>query len=243
MNLEMLNRGTQRDTPLWQSTNMADLTNHVAVITGASGALGEWVTKAFLAAGAQVLAMGHGKGMIEADLSDANSAQAAMKQAQAAHGRIDSLIHLVGGFAGGADLANENPSTFDAMFNTNVRTTFNVIRAVTPIMRAASHGSIVLTASRSAVEPSPNAALYGAAKAAVVSLARSAAAENAKFSITVNAVMPGTMDTRANRAAMPTADYSTWVDPQQVAQLMTFLASPAARSINGAAIPILGKQS
>src|ERR1700742_4193842 len=115
---------------------MANLTNHVSVITGASGALGEWVTKTFLTAGAQVIAIGRNE-QIDADLSSADSAQAAMKEALAVHSRIDSLIHLVGGFAGGPDLADETPSTFDAMFDTNVRTTFNVIRAVTPIMRAA----------------------------------------------------------------------------------------------------------
>jgi len=227
---------------MWQSTDMADLANHVAVITGASGALGEWVTKAFLGAGARVIGIGRSE-KIEADLSSADSAQAALQQAHSIHGQIDSLIHLVGGFAGGVDLADESPATFDAMFDTNVRTTFNVIRAVIPIMRRANHGSIVLTASRSAVEPSPNSALYGAAKAAVISLARSAAAENSKFGITVNAVMPGTMDTAKNRAAMPAADYSTWVKPSQVAELMVFLASPAAQSITGAAIPILGKQA
>ncbi len=149
---------------------MADLTNHVAVITGASGALGEWVTKAFLAAGARVIGIGRNE-QIETDLSSADSAQAAITRAHAIHGQIDSLIHLVGAFAGGADLADESPATFDAMFDTNVRTTFHVIRAVTPIMRAASRGSIVLTASRSAAEPSPQAALYGASKAAVISLA------------------------------------------------------------------------
>lgn len=222
---------------------MADLTNHVAVITGASGALGEFVTKAFRASGAQVIAIGRGPDAIEADLTNADSTQAAIQQAHAANGQIDSLIHLVGGFAGGPDLADESPATFDAMFNLNVRTTFNVIRAVTPIMRAASHGRIILTASRSAIEPSPHAALYAASKAAVVSLARSAAAENTQHNITVNAVMPGTMDTLTNRAAMPTADYSTWVKPSHVADLMTFLASPAALSITGAAIPILGAQA
>jgi NAD(P)-dependent dehydrogenase (short-subunit alcohol dehydrogenase family) len=219
---------------------MANLNGHVAAITGVSGDLGGWVKQAFLDAGADVVGIARSNAEISADLSSADSAITAMKAAHAVHGRIDSLIHLVGGFAGGVELADEAPATFDTMFDVNVRSAFYAIRAVTPLMRAAGQGRMVLVASRAAAEPSPHAALYGASKAALVALTRSVAAENRQHRITVNAVMPGTMDMPKNRAAMPKADYSKWVKPSQVAEVIVFLASSAAESISGAAIPVFG---
>jgi NAD(P)-dependent dehydrogenase (short-subunit alcohol dehydrogenase family) len=219
---------------------MANLNGHVAAITGVSGDLGVWVRQAFIAAGAEVVGIARHKAEIEADLSSADSTITAMKAAHAVHGRLDSLIHLVGGFAGGAELADEGPAAFDAMFDVNVRSAFYAIRGVTPLMRAAGQGRIVLVASRAAIEPSPHAALYGASKAALVALTRSVAAENRQHRITANVVMPGTMDMPKNRAAMPTADYSKWVKPSQVADVIVFLASSAADSISGASIPIFG---
>jgi NAD(P)-dependent dehydrogenase (short-subunit alcohol dehydrogenase family) len=220
---------------------MADLNGHVAAITGVSGDLGGSVRKAFLAAAAVVVGIGRSaSNEIKADLSSGDSAIAAMKAAHAVHGRLDSLIHLVGSFAGGVELADEAPATFDAMFDVNVRSAFYAIRAVTPLMCSAGQGRMVLVASRAAVEPSPHAALYGASKAALVALTRSVAAENRQHRITANVVMPGTMDMPKNRAAMPKADYSKWVKPSQVADVIVFLASSAAESISGAAIPIFG---
>lgn len=226
-----------------------NLNDHVAVVTGASGGLGTWVTRALLDAGAKVIGIarkmsstpGEFSG-INADLNSSESAIAAINQAHSVHGRINSLIHLVGAFAGGAGLEFDAPSTFDAMFDANVRSAFYVARAVIPLMRAAGHGRLVLTASRAAIEPSPGVALYGASKAALVALTRSIAAENGKHGITANVVLPGTMDTPTNRSAMPNADYSKWVKPSQVAELMAFLVSPAADSINGAAIPVFGSE-
>jgi NAD(P)-dependent dehydrogenase (short-subunit alcohol dehydrogenase family) len=203
--------------------------------------LGEWVRQAFLAAGADVVGIGRSSTVeIKADLSSADSAIAAMKAAHAVHGRLDSLIHLVGAFAGGVELADDVPATFDEMFDVNVRSAFYAIRAVTPLMRAAGQGRMVMVASRAAVEPSPNAALYGASKAALVALTRSVAAENRQHRITANVVMPGTMDTPKNREAMSGADYSKWVQPSQVAELIVFLASSGAESISGASIPVFG---
>jgi NAD(P)-dependent dehydrogenase (short-subunit alcohol dehydrogenase family) len=220
---------------------MANLNGHVAAITGVSGDLGGWVRQAFVAAGADVVGIARGDDAeIRADLSSADAAISALKAAHAVHGRLDSLIHLVGGFAGGVELADDTPATFDAMFDVNVRSAFYAIRAATPLMRAAGQGRMVLVASRAAIEPSSHAALYGASKAALVSLTRSVAAENRQHGITANVVMPGTMDMPKNRTAMPGADFSKWVKPSQVAEVIVFLASSAAESISGAAIPIFG---
>jgi NAD(P)-dependent dehydrogenase (short-subunit alcohol dehydrogenase family) len=227
---------------------MADLHQHVAVITGASGALGEWVSKAFLEAGARLVgiarqtkASSENIRWVAGDLTSPGGASEAIEAAHGVHKRIDSLIHLTGAFAGGKAFADTEPEAFDAMFDVNVRSAFLAIRAAVPHMRAAGAGRIVLTASRAALEPAPQAALYAASKAALVSLARTAAAEEAKHGITVNAVLPGTMDTDKNRAAMPGADFSKWVKPADVAALMVHLVSPAGAAITGAAIPVLGR--
>lgn len=210
--------------------------------------MGEWVTKAFLDAGARVIGIVRNAKAssaditwIAGDLTSAEGASAAIESAHGVHKRIDSLIHLAGAFAGGKALADTEPDGFDAMFNVNVRSAFLTIRAAVPHMRAAGSGRVVLTASRAALEPAPHAALYAASKAALVSLARTVAAEEAASGITANAVLPGTMDTAPNRAAMPVADFTKWVKPSDVAALMVHLASPAGGAITGAAIPVLGR--
>ena len=129
------------------------------------------------------------------------------------------------------------------MMNLNVRSAFNIFRAVIPRMRAAGRGRIVAIASRAAAEPAANIAAYGASKAALLSLVRSAAAENKDVGITVNAILPGTMNTVANRKADPKADFSRWIPPKDVADLVVFLTSNAAAQITGAAIPIYGREA
>ena len=226
---------------------MTDLKEHVAVITGASGGLGTWVTQAFVNAGARIIGIARAaapaQGLftgVGADLTSAEGARLAIDEAWSIHGRIDSLIHLVGSFAGGASVAESDPSTFSGMFDVNVRSAFYVMRAVLPHMREAYRGTLVMTGSKAAIEPSPGAGLYAASKAALLSLTRTVAAENSNRGITANIVLPGTMDTPANREAMPGADFSSWVRPADVAALIVHLVSPAGAAINGAAIPVFG---
>ena len=109
-------------------------------------------------------------------------------------------------------------------------------------MRAQSNGRILAIGSRAAAEPSPLSGSYSASKAALVALIRSIAAENRDRDISANIVLPGTMDTPANRAAIPGADPARWVRPEQVAELLVHLASDAASGVNGAAIPIYGRE-
>jgi NAD(P)-dependent dehydrogenase (short-subunit alcohol dehydrogenase family) len=129
------------------------------------------------------------------------------------------------------------------MMDLNVRSAFNIFRAVIPRMRAAGRGRIVAIASRAAAEPAANIAAYGVSKAALLSLVRSAAAENKDVGITVNAILPGTMNTVANRKADPKADFSRWIPLKDVADLVVFLTSNAAAQITGAAIPIYGREA
>jgi NAD(P)-dependent dehydrogenase (short-subunit alcohol dehydrogenase family) len=126
------------------------------------------------------------------------------------------------------------------MMNLNVRTSFHMFRAVLPLMRAQAAGRILAIGARAAGEPSPMSGLYAASKAALVSLIRSVAAENADHKITANVILPGTMDTPGNRAAMPKADFAQWVPTSQVASMLVHLAGDDASAVNGAVIPIYG---
>jgi NAD(P)-dependent dehydrogenase (short-subunit alcohol dehydrogenase family) len=157
--------------------------------------------------------------------------------------RIDALIHVMGGFAGGQPIQETDDATWDLMMNLNLRAAFQIFRAVLPHMRKAGRGRIVAIAGRAAVEPSANIAAYSASKAGLVSLVRTAALENKELGITANSILPGTMDTEGNRKSDPHADPSRWVPPKMVADLAVFLASDAAAQITGAAIPVYGQEA
>ena len=224
------------------------LEGKAVVITGATGGLGTAVTAAFLEAGADVAAVDRKADggetdhyiAIAADLTTLEGAQAAARGAIEQWGRIDVLVQLVGGYAGGKSVADSDDDAFDQMMNINLRTAFHMFRAVLPLMRAQGGGRILAIGSRAAVEPSPLSGLYAASKAALVSLVRAIAAENADHKITANLILPGTMDTPGNRAAMPKADFTQWVPTQQVASMLVQLAGDDASAVNGAVIPIFG---
>jgi NAD(P)-dependent dehydrogenase (short-subunit alcohol dehydrogenase family) len=223
----------------------------VIVVTGANGGLGMSVTQALLDAGATVVGVSPNMRQdtfknpnffpIAASLSTRDAADSAIQQVVARFGRIDALVHLVGGFAGGKSLEETDDSVFDKMSDLNLRSAFLAIRSVLRHMRAAKSGRIIAIGSRAAVEASPGAAVYAAFKAALVSMIRSIAVENKDAGISANIILPGTMDTPANRAADPNADVSKWVDPKQVAGLISWLVSDAASQINGAVIPVYGR--
>ena len=222
----------------------------VTVITGASGGLGRSVTEAFLAGGARVV--GVSRSIKQADfahpqfvampleLESGEAASGLAADVAERFGRIDALVHVMGGFAGGQSVAETDDTTLEQMLDINFRAAFYIIRAVLPAMRRAGNGRILAVASRQAVEPGAMVAAYSASKAALVALVRSVALENRDRGITANTVLPGTMDTPANRAGDPKADRSRWVQPAHVAELLVFLASEAGASINGAAIPVYG---
>ena len=230
---------------------MPDLKDKVAIITGAKGGLGTYVTGAFLAADATVIGVSRSIQpsdfpqanfvAMPAELSTGDAASAVAHNVLARFRKIDILVHLMGGFAGGKPVAETDDATFDRMLEINLRSAFYMARAVIPLMRARGAGRIVAIGSRAAVEPQPMIAAYSASKAALVSLVRTVAAENKDRAITANIILPATMDTPANRAADPHADFSKWVDPRQVASLALWLASDAASQVSGAVIPVYGK--
>jgi len=232
---------------------MSELAKQVVLITGAKGGLGTHVTRAFLAAGATVV--GTSRAIADSDFADPHftaipadltDAQVARKLADGVVGRfqkIDALVHVMGGFAGGKSIAETDDSTWDKMMSVNLRSGVNILRAVIPHMRRAGRGRIVVIGSRQAVEPAPGLSAYNASKAALVSLVRTAALENKDLDITANVILPSTMNTEANRNAEPKADPSKWVQPERVAALTVFLVSDSGAQINAAAIPVYGQDA
>jgi len=126
------------------------------------------------------------------------------------------------------------------MYTLNARTAFIISRAVVPAMLEQHYGKIIHVAARAGMQAGKNASAYGAAKGAVVRLTESLAAELKTHGINANCILPGIIDTPQNREAMPKADFSTWVSPEDIAKVVLFLASDAARPIHGAAIPVYG---
>ncbi len=225
---------------------MAELTGRVALITGASGGLGSAVVEAFAEAGAELATVQRSGGRagvfsIAADLTAPAEAARVVTAVRARFGRLDIVVHLVGGFEGGIPIGETDDGMWQRMFNLNVNSAFYLLRAALPAMLEAGHGRVLSVGSRTAVEPAATLSAYGASKAALVSLVRTAALEVRGRGVTANAVLPSVIDTPANRAASPAADASRWVAPSSIARLLRWLASDAAADVNGAVIPIYGQ--
>ena len=222
-----------------------------ALVTGADGGLGMHVTKALLDAG--FLVAGLAPKIKQSDFDNSrftalpsrlDSPEAAKRSADAVitkFGKIDVLAHLVGGFAGGPSVAETDDTTFRRMFEMNVDSAFHILRAVLPHMQKAGNGRIIAIGSRAAESPGAGVGAYSASKAALVSLIRTIAVENKDSGITANVILPGTIDTPANRKAMPKADITNWVQPAAIASLIVWLASDAAGDMTGAVIPLYGR--
>jgi NAD(P)-dependent dehydrogenase (short-subunit alcohol dehydrogenase family) len=232
---------------------MSDNEMKTILITGAKGGLGTFVTNAFLKSGAFVIGASQSIAdndfphdnffAIPGELSHPENAQTLIDTTLSKRGRIDALVHLIGAFAGGQPVVATDDATLEKMLDINFRCAFYLIRAVLPHMRARREGRIVAIGSKAAVEPQTLVGAYAASKAALVSLVRTIARENGDLGIAANVVLPGTMDTPANRAAMATADFSKWVQPGQVAQLLVHLACGNASQISGAVIPVYGSEA
>ncbi len=217
------------------------------LITGANGGLGRAVVEAFLGTGATVYGADlawkqqpHSNPRfhpIEANLLDAAECERVAKLAAP----VDALLHLVGGFSGGQPVAETSDETWEKMLGLNLRSAYSIFRAVLPGMVKAGKGRIVAVGARAALEPMANFAAYCVSKAALVALVKTVALEVKDSGITANVVLPSVIDTPANRAAMPSADASKWVTAESIAGLLVWLASDAARDVNGAAIPIYGR--
>ena len=220
---------------------MGQFTGRVVLITGASGGLGTAVTQAFQDAGATVAAVSRTGSEISADLTQSDEATRVVEAVRARFGRLDVLLHLAGAFEGGTPVAQTTDAVWNRMVDLNLNAAFYSVRAALAPMIEAGYGRIVAIGSKTAVEPVATLAAYGASKAALVALSRTVALEVKRSGVTANVVLPTVIDTPANRAADPKADFSRWVKPESIARLLLWLASEEAADVNGSVVPIYGR--
>jgi NAD(P)-dependent dehydrogenase (short-subunit alcohol dehydrogenase family) len=234
---------------------MIELSDKVALITGAAGNLGRATAQSFLQAGARVVLIDRAPARLRdlyrrlrdsadhrlaegIDVADPAAVAELVDDVATRFGRIDALVNTAGTYRGGKPVDEEDLDTWDLLFEVNLRTTLVMCRAVIPVMRDAGGGRIVNVAARSALAAGANSVAYAASKSAVLRLTEGLAKELEPARIAVNCVLPGTLDTPQNRKAMPDADTSRWVAPEAVAAAILFLASDAARAVSGAALPV-----
>ncbi|HST61870.1 MAG TPA: SDR family oxidoreductase [Longimicrobium sp.] len=225
----------------------------VALITGGAGGLGRACVDLFLqdgwrvavpthhsADGLQELAAEHGDRLtwFEADLASEEGAARAVQQTTEWAGRLDAVVHTVGGYAWTGPLHESPVDAWDRMMDINLRSAFLIARAALPEL--GEGGSLVFVSSRAALQGRKGHAAYAVSKAALLTLVE-AIAEEQKGRARANAVLPGTIDTPTNRKAMPDAKWDTWTQPEEIARVILFLASPASAPVSGAAVPVYGE--
>jgi len=228
----------------------------VTLITGAGGALGSVVSHRFMDAGARLVIcdmlahkmeeMGRefgGERCIaeRVDVTDADQVQGLVRRALERFGRIDILLNIVGGHFGSAPVAELSEEDFDKAISVNLKSAFLMCRAVVPHMTAQRWGRIINVGARAGLAGRARAAAHAASKGGVILLTETLAEEVRDHGVTANVIVPGFLDTPANRRDEPDADYGRWVPPEHVAETMLFLCSPEAQSITGARIPVFNR--
>ncbi len=236
---------------------MSEFNDSTILITGAAGNLGRAVAQAFAEQGANLalvdldetglkacaayLPEGTAYEVIATNLLEAASVEAMRDAALEAFGKVDVLANIAGGFRMGPPLQDTPDRDWDLMMNLNARSVFYTCRALLPQMLERGSGRIVNISARAALQAKGRMGPYCASKAAAKTLTESLAMENKTTGITVNCILPGTIDTPQNRADMPDADFTSWVPPAAIADVILFLASDAARCVTGAAVPVYGR--
>ena len=236
---------------------MSEFNEKVILITGAAGNLGHAVAKTFASQGAHLALLDlsteglqhivdtcEGQASAETfvtNLIDPASVDDSIAKVIDTFGQIDVLANVAGGFTMGPLIQDTDDKDWDFMMNLNVRSVFHTCRRVIPEMLSNGGGRIINVSARAAEQGKGRMGPYCASKAAVLTLTESLAAENKYDNINVNCILPGTIDTPQNREAMPEADFSHWVPPAALADVILFLASNAARCVTGAAIPVYGQ--
>ena len=230
----------------------------VFVVTGGTGGLGSAVARRLLDEGARVHvtwivaeeadafqsslgATAASCTLHEVDVLDEDSVTRFVARLIGSEGRIDGLCNLVGGYIGGMSVVETDLARWDFLFNLNVRSALTMCKHIVPHLRAGGGGKIVNVSARRALQGAGGLSAYSAAKAGVLRLTETLAAEVIDDNIQVNAILPSTIDTAQNRAASPDADYSNWVSPVAIAAVVAFLCSPEAGIITGSGIPVYGR--
>ena len=236
----------------------AQLTDKVVIVTGSVGNLGLATARACQEAGAKTVLVDRSNDRLRenfpdlvdspdhlfaggVDLTNPDSLSHMALSAVEQFGRIDALVNTVGAYRGGKPVHEMDLADWDFLFGVNVRTTLLCCRAVIPQMLHQGNGKIVNVGSRDGLMGSAGYSAYSASKSAVLRLTESLAAELKQSNINVNCVLPGTIDTPQNRKAVPGGDFSKWVQPEAIADVILFLISDGARAINGAAVPVYSR--
>lgn len=228
--------------------------NRVAIITGAAGSLGKAVAAVFATDGWSLALLDVKQEFLQsafpqtdakqlllaADLMNPASVTQAVDSAHKHFGRIDALCNIAGGFAMGTPVHATSAQDWQKMQDLNVGTLLNIVRAVTPKMLAGGGGKIVNVGSLAGLKAGGQMGAYSAAKSAVIRITEAMSAELREQNINVNCVLPSIIDTPPNRASMPGADPAKWVAAKDLANVILFLCSDAARAVHGAAIPVVG---
>jgi NAD(P)-dependent dehydrogenase (short-subunit alcohol dehydrogenase family) len=233
------------------------LAGKVYIVTGATGGLGPAVVAALLAAEARVAITARQAGAMQrlieqaavgdrlagqvVDLTDEGAVRAFADWASERFGGLDGLVAVAGGFGGGTPIHETDLATWNGQLEINLLTTFLACKHTVPHLIRRGGGSIVTVGSRAGQTGTPGIAAYSVSKGGVARLTEALAAEVADQNVTVNCVLPSTIDTPANRAGSPDADYSRWVRPEAIANVIRWLLGPDARPISGAAIPVYGR--
>lgn len=225
----------------------------VVAITGGFGSLGMATAAFLIERGARVALIGRGDvpdplpagvagapGIGGVDLADAQAARQALDAINNRLGRLDALLNIAGAFRW-ETVADGDPATWDLMFEVNVKTALNASRAALPHLLRSGAGRIVNMGAATALKAGAGVGAYAASKAGVVRLTEALADELKDQGVTVNAVLPGIIDTPQNRKDMPGADFARWVQPRQIAALIAYLLSADAQAITGASIPVNGR--
>lgn len=231
----------------------ADFTNKVVIVTGAGGNIGQVVARRFAAAGAKVVVVGRSEselaaiaqelgGMVGvADVTDPASVDALVKKVEENYGKIDVLAHTVGGYNAGTPVHESGIDLWDKMMNLNARSVYVTCgRMAKHMVDNKVNGRIIAILAKNAYKGTHNHGAYSASKAAAQRVLESMAAELGKLGITVNGIVPSTIDTPQNRAGSPNSDYSKWVKPEEIADAILFLAADESRAINGVSLDING---
>lgn len=231
----------------------ADFSGKVVIVTGAGGNIGQAVARRFATAGATVVVVGRSEGELSAiaaeingvvgvaDVTDPASVDALVKQVEGSHSRIDILAHTVGGYNAGTPVHESGLDVWDKMMNLNARSVYvSCGRVAKHMVDNKVSGRIIAILAKNAYKGTNNHAAYSASKAAAQRVLESMSAELGKHGITVNGVVPSTIDTPQNRAGSPNADYSKWVKPDEIADTILFLAADESRAINGISLDISG---
>jgi NAD(P)-dependent dehydrogenase (short-subunit alcohol dehydrogenase family) len=236
------------------------LENRVAIVSGGTGALGRAVADYFVEAGARVaipwvvepevplLKKRLGDRFSDAsvflkraDVGDEAQIAGFVNDVTSKFGKLDILVNLVGGFWGGKSIADTSMAEWQAMFDINLKPTFLCARVAVPAMKKNGYGRIVSVSSRSGLTGAGDYAAYAIAKGAIATFTASLAEEVLPENILVNAIAPSTIDTEANRTAMPKAKHENWVKPEDIARTVGFLCSEDNRVTSGAVVPVYGR--